>query len=421
MLPPALSRALVIAGLSVGTWLFGMPVMTAAALAQGPPAAGKQAPAAPAYAPAGEAMTFRIANGAGPRGATRWVSATGQIQADTAAKFTAFSKANPIEGLPLVLDSSGGRVVAAMVLGRLVRAAKMQTTVGRTITADARDTVRSNDVRCASACVLVLAAGVSRSVPEDARVELHMFSVEIDADGNKARSDPTFRDIEQTQRMMARHAVYLAEMGVGARYLEIMTEASFRGPLRRMTRAEIVETALATVEPRAVTTPVGPRWILSPASAPPQLIRTSRLMENERLALNHELVLECDSVRGFYWVTYRQQLERLAAPRGGAPPVALQTARLETGGWDFYFRAPANRALGINAAGGDLWMRRSVPRKVFDDSVQNSRLDITLSTTGRPDRNANLFDPTLKAMLPEFAGRCDARRGLVSVGPHPLR
>lgn len=374
----------------------------------------------PSYAPQGEAMAFRLVEGVGPRGAKKWVSATGQIQRSSPAAFSAFTKANDVNGLPFVLDSGGGSVLAAMAMGRQIRAARMQTSVGRTISAGQQEAVRTADVRCASACVLMLMGGVSRSVSEDARIEVHMFSVELDAEGNKARSDPNFRDIEQAQRTMARHAVYVAEMGVAARYLEIMTEASFRGSLRRMTREEIAQTQLAVVLPRETGTVISGSWSVSPSSAPPQLIRAARLLETERMSLDHELVIECDSVRGFYWVMYRQQLVRLDGARSQPQAVNVQSVRLETGGWDFIFRAPP-RGLGISSAGNDLWMRRSVPRQVFDDAARGAKLDVQITSPGRPAQIGSLHDVSFARMLPDFARRCDARPGLVTVGPHPRR
>ena len=378
-----------------------------------------------AYAPAGEPMNFRMASGAGPRGATRWISATGQIQAGTPALFAEFvrksarSGAN-LAGMTLALDSTGGRVSSAMAIGRAIRAAGLNTTVGRTVSVEGADTFRTNEVGCSSACVLMLMAGKERSITEDVRINVHMFSVELDADGNKARGDASFRDVEQAQRTMARHAVYVAEMGVEARYLEIMTQASFKGASRRMTRQEIAAVKLANVEvaPPASAGLVGV-WALSQPGAPPQLIRSALLAQTERLTLNHELILECDVVKGFFSVTYRQQLARLEGPRG-PPPVALNSARIETGGWDFVMRAPP-RGLAIANAGHDLWMRRSIPRKVFEDAAANGRLMVEIALQGRPSRSASLYDPSLGRVLPDLARRCDARPGLVSVGPHPVR
>lgn len=386
--------------------------------AAAPPAVPVGPPPSLAYAPAGEPMAFRLAEGQGPRGANRWVSATGQIQSGTPAAFAAFRRANPVDGLTVVLDSAGGRVHAAMALGRAIRSAGMTTTVGRTIGDGSKDVVRSTDVGCSSACVLVLMGGVERFVPEDARINVHMFSVELDADGNKARGDPSFRDIEQTQRTMARHAVYVAEMGVDARFLLIMTEASFRGTARRMSASELTDTRLAALIP-SITPSNLAAWSMSPASAPPQLLRRARLTDTARLAVDHELILECDVVSGFYAATYRQVLARLDGPKT-PQPVALASVRLDTGGWDFILRAPL-RGLGINTAGKDLWMRRSIPRKVLNDAAANGRLNVEIEATGRPTLSPSLYDPSLARLLPELERRCDQRPGRVSVGPNPRR
>jgi hypothetical protein len=402
-------RLSVAAGLAVS--------LCGAALAQSPQA--RTVPQ-PTYVQIRDAMTFRLAEGQGPRGATRWVSATGQIQGNTASQFEDFRKANKIEGLPLVLDSTGGRVFAAMALGRIVRSLRMPTTVARTISEGSGDIVRSKDVSCASACVLVLMGGIDRSVPDDARIDVHMFSVELDAEGNKARADPTFRDIEQSQRGMARHAVYLSEMGIAARYLEIMTEASFKGAMRRMTRDEITQTQLAVVTPRELNAPRLTGWSISSRGAPPQLIRSALLSETAQMSVDHELVVECDNVRGFYWTTYRQQLRRLEGQRPQGQPVSVTSARLETGGWNFVFQFPP-RGLGINTVGNDLWLRRPMPQKVLEDAVANRRLDVVLGGPGRERQTSNLFDPSLGRLLPDFIRRCEARPGLVSVGPNPRR
>ncbi len=410
---PAIARSLAIAGLVALMTALAAPGAQPA-LAQG--AAPAATPPAQTYSPSGEPMAFRLAEGNGPRGARRWISGTGQIQANSATQFAAFRKANDVDGLTVVLDSTGGRVNAAMALGRAIRAAKMNTTVGRTITVGDKDAVLTRDVGCSSACVLLLMAGVERFVSEDASVNVHMFSVELDAEGNKARADLGLRDIEQTQRTMARHAVYVAEMGIAARFLEIMTEASFKGAMRRITGAEMRDIKLASVAPREITGPIAAIWSISAPSSRPQLIRSARLLEDERMAVDHELLLECDVVRNFYVVTYRQVMTRQSGQTG----VGLDHVRFESGGWDYILRAPG-RTLRITTQGNDLWIRRSIPRKVFEDAAQNRKLDLIPVAAGQPARSGSLYDASLIRFLPELARRCDSRPGLVSVGPNPRR
>ena len=374
-------------------------------------------PARIAYAQRREPMTFTIAEGAGPQGAKRWVSANGQIQRDTATKFEAFRKANQINDLPLVIDSLGGSVAAGMLLGHMVRAARMPVTVARTITIGDSQVVRSTDVSCASSCVLVLMGGIRRYVPEDARVEVHMFSVSLNAEGDTVRPDVTMRDVEDAQRGMARHAIYLSDMGISARYLEYMSEASFKGVLRRLTPAEMTKISLAETIGKLATSGVADNWALTAAGSTPQMLRTLPLFKLEKQAADHELVITCDSVKGFYTIQYRQILTKTAPAE---PSLSVTSARLETGGWDYVFRAPGT-GLSTNKEGGDLWMRRSVPRKVLEDATSKRRLMVEISSRSGKYEPADFFEPSFAKALPQLAARCDARPGLVTVGPHPRR
>jgi hypothetical protein len=268
--------------------------------------------------------------------------------------------------------------------------------------------------------VLLLMAGIGRTVPSDARIEVHMFSVELDSEGNRARPEIGFRDVEQAQRTMARHAVYLHEMGIHPRFLEIMTQASFRGSPHRMSRDEIVQTGLATVGP-PVAPPAGQGqgggWLLSAPSAPPQLVRAGRLVDTARRAIDHELVLECDTVRGFFIVTYRQRLTVATAP---VQPALVQTVRLDTGGWDFLFTSPRG-VLAARREGSDVWMRRNVPAKVFEDALRERRLRVEVLQPASARVSADLFDPSFATLFPDLARRCAARPGQMGMGGNPRR
>lgn len=368
------------------------------------------------YSPRGTPMTFTLVHGTGPQGAKSWVAASGTIQADTPKEFTAFKAASKIDGLFLVLDSNGGSVAGGMALGEMVRAARMQTTVGRTLMVGTTQAVRSTDVSCASSCVLVLMAGTTRVVPQDARVEVHMFSVSLNSAGDKLRPDITMQDVENAQRGMARHAVYVTKMGVDVRYLELMTQATFKGPVRRLTVKELTDVKLATTVGQFNMSGEDTPWMLTPDSATAQLLRTMRLLKTEKQTVDHEIVLACDQVKGFYMVTYRQILTQVTQP---IETLWLTRARLETGGWDFIFRAPA-RGLSASAAGSDVWMRRSVPAKVLDDAIANRRLEMEVTTLTSKREPFNFFDPGLAKLLPQLAKRCNDRPGQVTVGPHPV-
>ncbi len=73
-------------------------------------------------------------------------------------------------GRPTVLvDSPGGSIAPALAIGRLIRARGLAVAVARVAGGGPTDA----DAQCASACVLVLAAGVGRSVGPGAEVGVH--------------------------------------------------------------------------------------------------------------------------------------------------------------------------------------------------------------------------------------------------------
>lgn len=94
----------------------------------------------------------------------------GQLERGDAARFRALADdltKRPlgafVEGTKAIvvrLDSEGGSVAAALEIGRLVRERFMVTEVPK-------------GAECASACVYILAAGVERTVGEDAEIGLH--------------------------------------------------------------------------------------------------------------------------------------------------------------------------------------------------------------------------------------------------------
>lgn len=106
------------------------------------------------------------------------VNATGEIMPNEVDLFTqwasslppAFLKANtPIA--KFVFDSPGGNVVAAKSLALMIH-----NTHGSTDGKDGFNTEVARGGMCASACVLLWAAGVHKSVAADARVGVHMTS-----------------------------------------------------------------------------------------------------------------------------------------------------------------------------------------------------------------------------------------------------
>src|SRR5664279_3507672 len=61
-----------------------------------------------------------------------WISAEGRIVPETAGKLAKFLGDPERRKLPLILNSGGGSIEAAVAMGRIIRKNKMDTGVGQT-------------------------------------------------------------------------------------------------------------------------------------------------------------------------------------------------------------------------------------------------------------------------------------------------
>ncbi|MGX9989366.1 hypothetical protein N2600_15835 [Rhizobium sp. WSM1274] len=112
---------------------------------------------------------------------TQWISAEGDITPETPAQFKAILKTLGERKLPVVLQSNGGDMDAAFAMGRMIRAAGLETSIGRTRlpncpTLDPRckasmaksgptkGEVSAGGAYCLSTCALVLISGTPRLV-----------------------------------------------------------------------------------------------------------------------------------------------------------------------------------------------------------------------------------------------------------------
>ena len=127
-------------------------------------------------------MNFQIMRASKPEcepNCPEWIYAEGEIVEGTSAKFNGILRIAGKSNLPLVIQSGGGDVRAALAMGRVIRARKMNVAVGYAfaLTCDGADifcneTLKTKKIArgflsaqpsyCASACTLVLAAGVER-------------------------------------------------------------------------------------------------------------------------------------------------------------------------------------------------------------------------------------------------------------------
>ena len=181
-----------------------------------------------------------------------WISATGVITEETARTFEAFAKAHDVRGATMVLDSEGGSVITAMVLGRVVRTFDMTTTVGRTnlLPAGPDGTQRatlSPKANCESMCAFVLLAGIRRYVPTDARVLVHQ--IWLGAKSRRAReANYSADELNLVQRDVGRLARYTIEMGGGIELIETALRVPPWEPMYRLTADELRRTRLTTVD-----------------------------------------------------------------------------------------------------------------------------------------------------------------------------
>src|SRR5665213_1283224 len=121
-----------------------------------------------------------------------WIAAEGRIVPETAGRLAKFLADPSRRKLPLILNSGGGSIEAAVAMGRIIRKYKMDTGVGQTffthcqkadpqtgkcksdgVLQDAEGVAFPNRSYCASACPLVLLGGVHRVVDPGSFVGLH--------------------------------------------------------------------------------------------------------------------------------------------------------------------------------------------------------------------------------------------------------
>jgi hypothetical protein len=95
----------------------------------------------------------------------------------------------------VILNSPGGSVQDALLLGRYLRGADLTTAL------------RSGDI-CYSACPYLLAAGIDRTVPDDASVGVHQHYF------GESTLLPAFVAVEDIQRGQGEVMAYLDDMGI---------------------------------------------------------------------------------------------------------------------------------------------------------------------------------------------------------------
>ncbi|WP_421913187.1 hypothetical protein [Mesorhizobium sp.] len=182
-----------------------------------------------------------------------WISAEGTISPNSPQLLKNLLRTLGARKLPVVVDSPGGDVSAAIAMGRMIRQEGLDVAVGRTLffgcQPDAKD-CKENDAKgshyignpyefgsyCASACPLMLAGGVRRLVGPLPYLGVHQITTTfvrtkllyrttyrvvrgkkhiIDTKIVSRKNAGSYKTYEMDKALEKRLAAYLTEMGIG--------------------------------------------------------------------------------------------------------------------------------------------------------------------------------------------------------------
>jgi hypothetical protein len=201
-----------------------------------------------------------------------WIAAQGKIDEGSAARFKKVLRQVGNRKVPLLIDSTGGRVSEAFEIGRLIRAKGLDVVVSGTelVACDPSEPAcrqaearkirlgqpQGGQAKCASACAFVLAAGARRMVGSTAFVGLHRirtFRVMLTYRGSAAGAGggsgswvtEKVIEIPTPKRTYDQIRHYFSEMGIDSAVMPLLMSTPAER-LRWLTRGELRTTRLAT-------------------------------------------------------------------------------------------------------------------------------------------------------------------------------
>lgn len=144
------------------------------------------------------------------------VNAIGPIAPGDDKKFEVFlNSSTPPPRTTIYIDSLGGNVDAAINIGRLIRESWFATSIGQYRLKPKTDfpLVEREFIsgKCMSAATLAYLGGRLRYFDNDSEFGVHQFSFK----------DPSPDDLPLSQRLSAKIAKYISEIGVGPEFLEL--------------------------------------------------------------------------------------------------------------------------------------------------------------------------------------------------------
>ena len=209
-------------------------------------ASGRVAAQPPTSSPIAEfgaipnAMVFYVAHGAPDacgRGCADWIAAEGSIQFDTFKRLIAILDRQSGRKLPVIIDvHRESNLNVAVSLGRILRDRGLDTSVGRTVVTACRDksqadclalkrsggaldaSIDTAEFECNIGCVLMLAGGVHRSLPQDVSVVLVGMEIRNRLAPNVSAEHRT----GLTKYYGEQDRLYLREMGIDPTLLDIV-------------------------------------------------------------------------------------------------------------------------------------------------------------------------------------------------------
>ncbi len=182
-----------------------------------------------------------------------WISAEGTIEAETPSLLKRTLKTLKGRQLPVVVNSPGGNVDAAVALGQLIRKNKLDIAVGTTVfsgcetemkdcgnnkgkSADYFGTAHDDGAMCNSACPLMFSGGVRRVVGDFAYLGVHQVTTTFRREkllyrttyrivnGKKKilstkvvsrKNAGSYKTYEMSKAVEKKLSAYLQEMGIG--------------------------------------------------------------------------------------------------------------------------------------------------------------------------------------------------------------
>ena len=220
-----------------------------------PPVGGVISPA--------DAMIFYLAHGrdeACGQNCSEWIAAEGIVEWDTFKRLFAFAARLGERKLPVILNNWGeSDLKVAMSLGKIIRDRGLDVSVGKTVVAGCVATevacialkrsgksldagIDTSAVECDIVCLLILAGGVHRTLPADAKVFIGPTHV-------CDRLAPNVSD-ERQKGLLAyygdQYRIYLKQMGLATDLVGIIEQNAASGRATLIPRADWLRLGIVT-------------------------------------------------------------------------------------------------------------------------------------------------------------------------------